>query len=104
MVGKRATKPEIIKAAAAALHHVQSPSPLDFPAGVVSACSVPLTIVPGLQGLALLCSKREEDAEMAGNWAQSSPLDQMGCQEIKGLADALGKEKGSVSGTVTGGV
>lgn len=40
---------------------------------------------------------------MAGSWAQGSPLDQMGCQELRGLANALGKEEGSVSGTVTGG-
>lgn len=63
MVRRGATKPEIIKAIAAASHHLQSLSPLDFPAGLVSACSGPLSIVPGLQGLALLDSKVEEDAE-----------------------------------------
>lgn len=36
-----ATKPEIIKAAAAASHHLRSPSRLDFPAGVVAARSAP---------------------------------------------------------------
>lgn len=55
-------KPEII-AIAAASHHLQSPSLSDFPVGLVSACSAPLSFAPGLQGLALLGSKGEEDAE-----------------------------------------
>lgn len=36
--------------------------------------------------------------------SSKQPTGSDGMPGIKGLADALGKEKGSVSGTVTGGV
>lgn len=55
----------------------------------------------GLGSALLQEGRRCRDGRELGS---KQPTGSEGCQEIKGLADALGKEKGSVSGTVTGGV